>query len=71
MTAEVRKPPKFTELQRQTLVLCATGCTDKEIASVLGCSPRTIEHRMGIIRHKVGVETRVEAAVWAAKQGLV
>ncbi len=63
--------PRFTRLQRETLVLCAKGRTDKEIGLVLGCSHRTIEHRMGVIRQKLGVDTRVEAAVWAAKQGLV
>lgn len=63
--------PKFTRMQMESLLLCGKGLSDKDIAKAQNCSHRTVEKRMEIIRRKLEVGTRVEAAVWAAKQGLL
>lgn len=63
--------PKFTRKQMESLLLCGKGMSDKEIAKEQNCSHRTVEHRMNVVRRKLDVETRIEAAVWAAKQGLL
>lgn len=47
---------------RALLQLVATGMTDKEIASELGWSLKTVAYRVGKLRSQLGVETRIAAA---------
>ncbi len=58
---------------RETEVLCllATGLSNREIASVLYISEGTAKTHVEHIIRKVGVSDRVQAAVWAARNGLL
>jgi DNA-binding NarL/FixJ family response regulator len=48
----------------------AQGDTDRRIASALGVSERTVRRRMRALFTKLGVDTRVQAGVYAAGRGL-
>ena len=58
---------------RETEVLCllATGLSNRDIASVLFISEGTAKTHVEHIIRKVGVSDRVQAAVWAARNGLL
>lgn len=53
------------------LRLLVAGKLNKEIAMELGLSEKTIEKYLGELFKKMGVDTRVEAAVKAVREGLV
>ncbi len=55
----------LTERERQILELVAGGDSNKEIASRLGLSEKTIKHHMTNILQKLQVRNRVEAALLA------
>ena len=61
---------ELTERERQVLRLVAAGKTNKEIGRALGISDKAVEKRLGEIFAKLNVASRVEAAVWAVRQGL-
>ncbi len=60
----------LTEREREVLRLVARGKTNKEIGISLGVAERTVEFHVGNVLGKLGVASRVEAAVWA-KEHLV
>ncbi|HEX8153349.1 MAG TPA: LuxR C-terminal-related transcriptional regulator, partial [Thermoanaerobaculia bacterium] len=47
------------------------GLTNKEIAQRLGISDHTVKFHLNGIMGKLGVETRTEAVVHAARLGIV
>ncbi len=53
------------------LRLVAEGMSNKEIAHKLKVKKRTVEFHVGNILRKLGVASRVEAAVWAKEHGVV
>lgn len=55
----------------EVLRLLSTGLSNKEIAPVLFISESTVKTHVEHIIHKLGVSDRVQAAVWAARHGLV
>lgn len=59
--------------EKETTVLClvAKGMTTKEIARLTGASYHTVNDHLKSIYIRAGVGSRVEAAVWAAKKGIV
>lgn len=57
--------------ETQVLQLLATGLSNREIAAILFVAESTIKTHVEHIIGKVGVSDRVQAAVWAARQGLV
>lgn len=61
----------LSDAEQTTLVLVAKGYSDRECAEMQFRSHHTIKDRVRAILLKLDVHTRVEAAVWAAKQGLV
>jgi DNA-binding NarL/FixJ family response regulator len=48
--------------ENDVLAMLADGLTDREIASALTISPRTVETHVSNILHKLGVRNRAEAA---------
>lgn len=60
-----RGDPGLTSLsarEEEVLHRLAGGMTDREIASALGLSPRTVESHVSSVLHKLGVRNRAEAA---------
>jgi len=78
---EIRNCPGFnilckipSGLSRQeyvTTVLVASGKLDKEIAYELDIEITTIRTYLGRIREKLGVNNRIEIALWAQKNNIV
>lgn len=63
-------PATLTPRELDVLRLVARGLTNKEIAARLGVKERTVEFHLTNILRKLGVTSRVEAAVWAKERGL-
>jgi DNA-binding CsgD family transcriptional regulator/tetratricopeptide (TPR) repeat protein len=59
-------PAGLTDRQLEILRLVASGLSNAEIARRLVVSPRTVDHHVSAILHKIGVRTRRDAAAWAA-----
>ena len=53
------------------LRLIANGMENAEIASELGISPRTAKNHVSNILTKLGLPSRVQAAVYAVRQGVI
>ena len=53
---------ELSEREQQVLRHLADGLTDRDIATRLGISPRTVETHVGSILHKLGVRNRAQAA---------
>ena len=62
---------QLTPRELATLRLMADGKSNKEIASTLGISERTVKTHLGHLFEKLGVTSRTEAAKVAARRGLV
>lgn len=52
----------LTERERDVLRLLAQGLTDREIGTIFGISPRTVEGHVSSILRKFGLRNRAEAA---------
>ncbi len=63
--------PDLTERELEILRLLATGKENAEIAQLLHLSPSTVKNYVSRLLEKLGVQGRVEAAVLAARAGLV
>ena len=61
--------PPEEEIQVMTLIV--SGLTDQAIARRLGVSVITVRRRATRFRHRMGASTRIEAAVIAAKRGIL
>ena len=59
----------FRELT--VLSLAAEGCSDKEIASILGISHRTVQTHITHILQKMDASNRAEASARAQREGLL
>lgn len=53
--------PHLTPREREVIHWVREGKRDREIAVILGLSPRTVEKHVGHILEKLGVETRTAA----------
>jgi two-component system NarL family response regulator len=62
---------QLTPRELATLRLIADGKSNKEIASELGISERTVKTHLGHLFEKLGVTSRTEAVRIAARRGLV
>jgi NarL family two-component system response regulator LiaR len=71
----VAKPPdtnridQLSSREREVLSLIATGKGNAEIAGELNISPRTVKNHVSSILTKLGVPSRVQAAVYAVRNG--
>jgi DNA-binding CsgD family transcriptional regulator len=59
----------ITVREREVLSWLAGGKTDREIAVILGTSPRTVQKHLQHIYEKLGVETRTAAVMRAMELG--
>jgi DNA-binding CsgD family transcriptional regulator len=64
--ADVAEAP-LTPREREVLDWVAAGKTNRDIATILGASPRTVEKHLERIYEKLGVETRTAAVMRAIK----
>jgi two-component system nitrate/nitrite response regulator NarL len=60
---------ELSPAERMVLALVAQGKTNSEIARELGRSRSTVKHQVAAVLHKLGVRTRVEAAVELIRTG--
>jgi DNA-binding NarL/FixJ family response regulator len=63
-----RRAPTARELE--VLRLVGTGKTNREIALILGLSPKTVQHHVAHAYDKLGLYSRAGAALWVAERGL-
>jgi len=61
----------LTSREQEVIQLLASGQTNKEIAKQLGVTEHTVKFHVNGILGKLGVATRTEAVVHAAKMGIV
>lgn len=61
---------QLSERELEVLRLVAQGMENGEIATVLDISPRTAKNHVSNILAKLGLPSRVQAAVYAVRQGL-
>ena len=61
----------LSERETEVLRLLATGLNNREIGSLLFISENTVKTHVVHIIANLGVSDRVQAAVWAARNGLV
>lgn len=75
LVREVRVPESgatgLTERETDVLKLLARGKANKEIASELSIGEKTVKTHVSAILGKLGVQSRTQAALYAAQQGLV
>ena len=50
--------PPITDRQRQVVELIAAGCSNEEVGTRLGISPRTAKAHADVLRRKLGVTRR-------------
>jgi DNA-binding CsgD family transcriptional regulator len=60
----------LTPREREVLDWVAAGKTNRDVAAILGASPRTVEKHLERIFEKLGVETRTAAVMRAAGRGV-
>jgi DNA-binding NarL/FixJ family response regulator len=61
----------LTDRERQILSLIAQGRNNSQIAVELDLAEQTVRNYVSQIYTKLGVDTRVQAVVWARERGLV
>ncbi len=64
-------PSRLTPREIEVLRLVVDGHTNQSIGTTLGISEKTVEKYLEAIFSKLGVSSRVEAAVWAVREGVV
>jgi DNA-binding NarL/FixJ family response regulator len=69
--AQIDPPPEvLTAREREILRLVAEGRENAEIGRVLHLSPSTVKTHVSAILAKLGVENRLQAAVYAVRAGI-
>jgi DNA-binding NarL/FixJ family response regulator len=71
--AELGRPGVYplTRKEVEVAILVARGKTNKEIASMLFNSERTIDNHVQHIYNKLTLDSRAELAVWVQERGLL
>lgn len=62
---------QLTDSEIRALNCLASGMTAAAAARYLGISERTLRRRIRLICDRIGVDTPIEAVVWAAKNDVV
>jgi DNA-binding NarL/FixJ family response regulator len=63
--------PELSARERAILTLLARGCDNAQIGERLFLSSSTVKSQVSALLRKLGVENRVQAAVYAIRRGLV
>jgi DNA-binding CsgD family transcriptional regulator len=63
--------PALTPRELEVLRLLVRGNTNRQIASLLGLSPRTVESHRANLMGKLGLESRVELVEYAEEHDLL
>ena len=71
MQEEKPEKPKLTRRELEVLRLVVAGKTNQAIGVALEISEKTVEKHLDAVFTKLGVASRVEAAVYAVREGLV
>jgi DNA-binding NarL/FixJ family response regulator len=76
LLSSLRAPPReaaavLTARELDVLRLVGDGRANKEIAAALELSERTVRTHVSSILGKLGLSSRTQAALWAAREGLV
>ena len=61
----------LTVREQEILKILATGATNKQISEKLQISAETVKEHVQHLLRKIGVNDRTQAAVWAARNGLI
>lgn len=69
--APLPAPSNLTSRELQILSLVAAGKENNEIAAALTISPSTAKNHVANVLEKLGLDNRVQAAVYAVRAGLV
>ncbi len=69
LSPEALEPLGLSRREAEVLQWVTHGKTNREIATILGLSPRTVQHHVERILRKTGVETRTAAAAVALQGG--
>jgi len=64
-------PTALSERETEVLQLIARGRANKEIAAELSIGEKTVKTHVSSIFNKLGVQSRTQAALYAARAGLV
>ena len=70
-SARAAHPAGLTDREVEVLRLIARGHANKQVASELGISPKTVGRHIEHIYAKAGVSTRAGATLFAMEQGLL
>lgn len=71
---QMAQPPAIEPLsarEMEVLGALATGASNSEIAAILIISTNTVKLHVGNILRKLGLQNRIQAAVYAAQHGMV
>lgn len=68
-TADIRLLASLTEREREVLALTAEGLTQKQVATALGISIKTVGAHMQNLLARLGLHSRVEAVALAVRAG--
>ena len=60
----------LTPREREILVHLAHGQSNRDIATALGVTERTVTMHLTNIFAKIGLVSRTQAALWAVREGL-
>lgn len=71
MREERSERMSLTPREKEVLASVVAGKTNQEIGVVLGISEKTVEKHLEGIFNKLGVASRVEAAVQAVREGMI
>jgi non-specific serine/threonine protein kinase len=65
------QPAALTRREEEVAALVARGLTNRQIASDLHLSERTVENHVSKILRKLDLTSRTEIAAWATEQRLI
>ncbi|MEO9120033.1 MAG: response regulator transcription factor [Solirubrobacteraceae bacterium] len=68
--SELSPMQQLSSRELDVLRLISAGLANADIASTLGISPRTVKNHVSNLLAKLGLPSRVQAAVYAVRQGM-